>query len=143
MGKLYPCEPGGDEAVIFVFSSPFVLPLLTSIIVYCWIIRKSGKPLKDYIKALLFSVLGLVICIFSVVCIGGFVETFLKNKYYGTEMYGQYFEIPCGMDYEMMTVLPNSLIWSIGTIIGGFILWGLVSLAQILTTRIKAGNVKR
>jgi len=132
-----PCEVFRIGRLEFIYASPIILSLLISIITYNFIIRRSGKPLKDYLKALSFSVFGLVLCVFFALHLTGFVWSFLEHNYYNTEIYWNLFEIRCGCDGDTFKTLPFSLLMSIGTIIAGSVLWGLVSLIQLLKTRVK------
>ena len=135
-----PCEPSNYNRQAFVFLSPVILPLLTSIIVYCWIMRRSEKPIIDYLKAFLFSTVGILLCVFFALYVVGTIWTLLENNFYDTDTYKRISEIKCGCDDEMMKDFPFSLIISIGTMVGGVILWCFVSLQTQVTKSIKKMN---
>ena len=130
-------EEADTTAIIFYFVTPLVLPLSISIVVYSCLMKRSRKPIIDYLKAFLFSIVASVVCLYGAICVLTFVYSYLENKYAGTDMYYQYFERPLGWDEDTLRALPISLSMSVGAMAGGVILWCFVSALRLITKSVK------
>ena len=125
-----PCETSQKEYELFCFSSPFILPLLNSFYIYHWFMNNSGNPFIRYLKALLITILILLICLYFAILFTNIVETYLEHKYVGTEIYNNYFELKCGNDNYQLKTLLYSLLMSTGTFVGGLLLYSFIILIK-------------
>jgi hypothetical protein len=126
-----------ENMLIFWFVTPWLLPVSTSIVVYCWLMDKRGKPVWDYLKALLFSILASAVCLWGAVYVYDFVYRYLENKYAGTDIYYQYFEIREGWDMYNLTVFPIGISLGTGAMIGGGIVWIFTIVVKKVTRILK------
>lgn len=125
-----PCEPNQKEYEIFCFSSPFILPILISFYIYHWFINKGGNLVISYSKSLLTTIAILLVSLSCAIFFTNIVQTYLEHKYLGTKMYSNYFELKCGCDdYQLKNLLFSSSM-SIGTFIGGLLLYSFIILIK-------------
>lgn len=126
-----PCEPSQKELEIFCFSSPFILIILISFYIHKLLTNNGRNNLIiSYLKSLFISIFILFICLSLATLFTNVVQTYLDQKYVGTKMYSNYFELKCGCDnYQLKTKL-FSLIMCFGTFIGGLLQYSFVILKR-------------
>ena len=132
-----PCEPTDKALEFFCYSTPFLLPLLISTVVYNWLIEKKERTIKTYLKILLVTIVALVICLFFVIILTNIIWSFFESKYFKTDIYYYLFELKCGWDEYTIKDFPLSILVFSGTLIGCFMQWALVLVLKKAVRRVK------
>ena len=105
--------------------------------------NKGRKPIIDYLKALLFSIVATAVCLYGAISVQAFVYSYLENKYAGTDIYFHYFYRPHGWDGDTLREFPLSLSMSIGAMAGGVVVWCFVSLLRLIRKSVKKMSVNK